>query len=257
MLHAATDNVMGTRFDALLLGVDEREGTDIVAQCVQYISDIERLCSKFLPDSCTTTVNRAEPLSAIPVPPHFADMLRTADRYRRLTRGAFDITLGQGSEITFTPGGDMLVIPSSGLNIDFGGMAKGYALASVTDLLGRHGITDAFINFGGSSIAALGSHPAGSGWQVAINDPYTGRTLHTVTLHDSSLSTSGNTPHYNGHIVNPFTGRAVTGNRLSAVVAKSPCDAEVLSTAWLVTDKTTRAEILNEFNDVTEEFVYN
>ncbi len=256
MLHAAADGVMGTRLDAVMLGITEDNGSEIWTRCLQQVRDIEQECSKFIATSYTTAINRAEPLSMVQVSDLYADMLRLAHRYRSLTNGAFDITLGQGSEISFAADGQ-LIIPSTGLNVDFGGMAKGYALEHVMDILRNAGISNAFVNFGGSSIAAIGTHPAGDGWQVAISDPYTGRNLHTVTLRDSSLSTSGNTPHYNGHIVNPFTGRAVTGNRLSAVVARSACDAEVLSTAWLVTDRQQRAGILKNFNDVTEEFVYN
>lgn len=256
MFHVAVNGIMGTRLDAVILGVNEDDGSDICKRCLQQINEIEQECSKFISTSCTTLVNRAEPLSMVPVSDLYADMLRSAYHYRKLTHGTFDIALGQGSEISFTED-KQLIIPSTGLNIDFGGMAKGYALERVMDTIKTAGITDAFVNFGGSSIAAIGSHPAGDGWQVAIGDPYTGRNLHTVTLRDNSLSTSGNTPHYNGHIVNPFTGRAVTGNRLSAVVATSACNAEVLSTSWLVADKEQRATILKNFNDVTEEFVYN
>lgn len=256
MLHAAVDGVMGTRLDIVLLGVDESDGTEMCRREAGRVEEIEKICSKFLPDSLTTQVNRAEPLSIVEVSPLFADMLLTASRYREMTFGAFDVTLGHGSDIAFAAPGQ-LVIPSSGLSVDFGGMAKGYALGAMIDNMRRNGITDAFVNFGGSSIAAMGSHPAGDGWQVTVSDPYTGRQLHTVTLHDSSLSTSGNTPRYNGHIVSPFTGRAVTGNRLSAVVSASACDAEVLSTAWLVADEKMRAGILANFNDITDEFVYN
>lgn len=256
MLHAAVDGVMGTRLDIVLLGVGEADGVAMCRRNLQRVEDIEKACSKFLPDSFTTLVNRAEPLSVVEVSPLFADMLLVAGHYRDMTLGAFDVTLGQGYGFTFAAP-CQLVIPSSGLSVDFGGMAKGYALGGMIDSLRRDGITDAFVSFGGSSIAAIGSHPAGDGWQVSVSDPYTGRQLRSVTLRDSSMSTSGNTPGYNGHIVSPFTGRAVTGNRLSAVVAASACDAEVLSTAWLVADEKLRAAILANFNDITDEFVYN
>lgn len=257
MFHASAAGLMGTRLDVVMLSVERDGASDLWQQCLDAVSELERVGSRFLTDSETTAVNRAEPLSMLAVSPLFGSLLSQAVSYRDLTLGAFDVTGCSGSTVEFTPDGSQLVIPSSGLKIDLGGYLKGHAVDLMADTLRRGGVTDAFIDFGGSSIMGIGSHPAGDGWPVSVTDPYTRRSLRAGSLRDASLSTSGNTPAYNGHIISPFTGRAVTGNRLAAVIAPRAVDAEVLSTAWLVADADMRAAIMANFPTVIDEFVYN
>lgn len=257
MFHASACNLMGTRLDVVMIGVRQGIATALWQSCLDIVSHLETVGSRFSPDSETSAVNRAEPLSMVSVSPLFRGLLTDAIGYRTLTLGAFDITACSCAAVDFTPDGLSLIIPSSGLKIDLGGYLKGHAVDLIADTLRQGGVTDAFIDFGGSSIMGIGSHPAGDGWPVSVTDPYTRRSLRAGVLRDAALSTSGNTPAYNGHIVSPFTGRAVTGNRLSAVIAPRAVDAEVLSTAWLVADRDLRAAILPNFPTVIDEFVYN
>lgn len=256
MLHSAADRVMGTRLDIVLLGVDEKGGKAVAAECLATARRLEESISRFIPTSDVARINRSEPQSMVAVGPGLREIMESAARYCRLTLGAFDITLGEGSRFNFSADGGLLVIPSGGLKIDMGGYGKGLALNMMHERLKAAGITDAFVSFGGSSILGMGRHPGGNCWRVSIADPFTGHTLRSVDLSDSSLSVSGNSREYRGHIVDPSTGRAVTGKRLSAVVAPSALDAEVLSTAWLVADADTRSRILPNF-EIIEEYVYN
>lgn len=256
MLHASATEVMGTRLDMVILGIDRAKGDLLWQQCRERLEQLEAVGSKFRADSETTAVNRAEPLSIVTVSPLFGQLLAEAISYRQPTRGCFDVTLGSCSVVEFHSPVE-LVVPASGLTIDLGGYLKGRAVDDMTAVLKSGGVTDAFIDFGGSSIMGIGSHPAGKGWPVSVTDPYSRRVLATFSLRDASLSTSGNTPAYNGHIVNPATGRIVSGNRLSAIVAREALVAEVLSTTWLVADEQLRREILPQFENVYNEFVYN
>lgn len=256
IFHASCENIMGTRLDALLLDGENRDMESLWAQCLSTVGDLEARFSKFIATSDTSRVNAAEPLSLVPVSSAFRDIVSLASDYCDKTLGTFDISLGQHAGFRFDYQGN-LIIGNNGLSIDLGGIAKGYALHAITQQLRRGGISNAIINFGGSSIMALGSHPAGDSWPVTVSDPFTRRPLHTFYLNDASLSTSGNTPHYNGHIINPLTARAITGDHLSAIVATSAIDAEVLSTAWIVADSSSRQLILNNFDTVIDEFRYN
>lgn len=255
MLYAAREHLMGTRLDVVLLDVDEADAKALWEECVTDIEKLEATVSRFNPGSEVSLVNRSEPLSTVAVSPGFREILDLASEMCRLTEGTFDVTLGDGSHFSYDASGALL-IPSGGLKIDMGGLAKGFAVDRMCRRLKNAGVKRAFISFGGSSIAGLGSHPGGESWRVSIADPFTGHPLRTVDLRDESLSTSGNSKEYRGHIIDPATGRAVTGRRLSAIVAPSAIDAEVLSTAWLVADADTRRRILNNFS-VKEEFVYN
>ena len=121
-------------------------------------------------------------------------------------------------------------------------------------LLESKGVSAAFVDFGGSSICALGSHPAGDCWSVDLNSPRTGMYLNTFSLRDSSLSTSGNTPAYSGHIVNPITGEANNRNMMVSVEGKDPLVCEVLSTAYMLChSEELREGMRREFGD----YVFN
>jgi thiamine biosynthesis lipoprotein len=106
------------------------------------------------------------------------------------------------------------------MEIDLGGIAKGYAAQSTARVLREHGIRAALVNLGSSSMAAIGSPPGESGWPVVIRDPRDTETpVMQVLLQDGeSLATSGTYEKTTGrgrnrhsHILNPATGAAVGG----------------------------------------------
>lgn len=255
MFHASAVNIMGTRLDIVVIGHAEDRAAGLCRECVDMTSMLERQVSRYVADSETSAINRAEPLSQLPVSDSYRSLLTLSADMCRRTLGAFDVTLGDGSRFDFGDNGE-LIIPARGLKIDFGGIAKGIAVDRMTRILAGADTKSAFISFGGSSIAGIGSHPGGDSWRVSIADPFSGNTLRCIDLVDSSLSTSGNSTALRGHIIDPSTGHAVTGRRLSAVVARSATEAEALSTAWLVADAEKRTAILDNF-EITEEYVFN
>ena len=58
-----------------------------------------------------------------------------------------------------------------GCILDFGGIAKGYALEKVRNILQEAGVENALLNFGGSSVLGMGHHPLGPCWEVAPEGP--------------------------------------------------------------------------------------
>ena len=77
---------------------------------------------------------------------------------------------------------------------------------------------------------------------------YTGKILKVFDLKDMCMSTSGNTPHYTGHIVDPRTGRPDSSTRTSVIIARDALDAEVLSTVWLIAGDTAGKDIASGFD---------
>ena len=65
--------------------------------------------------------------------------------------------------------------------------------------------------------------------KIDLSKETTDDELEEFELRNETLSTSGNTPEYTGHIINPFTGKADESRRLSCVRMPDPLDAEVLS----------------------------
>jgi FAD:protein FMN transferase len=114
-----------------------------------------------------------------------------------------------------------------GMEIDMGGIAKGYAAALAAKALRAHGVTDGFVNIGESSMVAIGSPAAGKSWIVEIYDPRDRtKTVAWTRLADGeALATSGTYEKTVGqgekkksHLINPKTGEALGGLHSVTVV---------------------------------------
>lgn len=129
-----------------------------------------------------------------------------------------------------------------GLELNLGGIGKGYALDRAAELLRtKWGVTSALLHGGGSSVYALGSPPNRSGWPVAIRHPSKKRSLGTVRLTDQGFGTSAATFQffvYNGkklgHLLDPRTGWPAAGTASASCVAPTAAAADALSTAFFV-----------------------
>jgi thiamine biosynthesis lipoprotein len=123
-----------------------------------------------------------------------------------------------------------------GMEIDPGGIGKGYAVDRMVETLRSNGLRSAMISAGGSSIYAFGSPPEQHGWKVKIRDPRSAaKTVAEVSLHDESMSTSGTSEKFfmaggrlYSHIFDPRTGYPATGTLSVSVIAPKTMDSE----AW-------------------------
>ncbi len=87
------------------------------------------------------------------------------------------------------PAAKTVRLTKEGTSLDVGAIAKGYALEKMRLYAEEAGITALLINFGGQ-VMAIGRHPDGDPWSVAIRDPRDGSVLETVELEDAILATS-------------------------------------------------------------------
>jgi thiamine biosynthesis lipoprotein len=205
------------------------------------------------------------------------NILLTCWDYHEKTDGLFDITLGSVVDLVKKGEYDQAIIKkhleSSGMQqvvldpvdktirfrnekvqVDFGGFGKGYALECVRKLTLSHGIINAFISFGESSVLALGNHPHGAGWKAGVSHQMiTGNSLISFDLKDESLSTSGINSMLGdngnlGEILHPVRGITPKEYQHISVKSSSAMEAEILSTALIAADVSERNRILNRFN---------
>jgi thiamine biosynthesis lipoprotein len=285
---------MNTRFSMVLVGIDD-ERAEALAEAAEYsLRAQERLMSRFdaegpLADlNCRATENAIEPLEEL------WEILTLCRDYWKRTCGAFDITLWplnrlwrehleRGDEpeeevlavvrqqvgmerIHYDDYARTVQFQCKGLSIDLGGFGKGYALEHLTGSLRAQGVEQAFLSFGESSITVLGTHPYGPSWPVGITNMFeSSQTVHTFHLQDASLSSSGTAPFNRmggprvfGQIIDPRNGRPVEGYRTISVTSPNGIEAEVLSTALLVTPEQDRAALISQFPAVSAlEIVYH
>jgi len=125
-----------------------------------------------------------------------------------------------------------------GMEIDLGGIAKGYAAGKAAQVLREHGIKSGLVSLGSSSIAAIGAPPRATGWRVFIRDPRDGESPAAwIDLRDGeSLATSGTyektvsvgKSRYS-HIIDPRTGEAISGVVSVTVLLQEPEIADALT----------------------------
>ncbi|HOJ77896.1 MAG TPA: FAD:protein FMN transferase [Bacillota bacterium] len=142
--------------------------------------------------------------------------------------------------VEFDPKQQTVFLTQPGMKLDFGGIAKGYAIDRAYDILKKHGIESALINGGTSSIRVIGNKNATSQWTIGIGHPRNSETLlGTINLpNDRALGTSADTQNYfieaetrYSHLINPQTGYPVHDKILLTVTAPNATEADLLSTA--------------------------
>ncbi len=244
---------------------------------------LEAQMSDYRADSVVSRFNRGRGTNWFAVPGETARVVREALEISRRTDGAFDITVAPLVALWgFGPRRKTGVVPPDAaiaaararvgwrhlevrettagvdetgamgaalrkgipdLEIDLGGIAKGFAADAVSELLWRRGVTNHLVGIGGD-LRARGAGPAGEGWRVGIERPAVAPAVveRVVSLRDQAVSTSGNYRNFftvggkrYGHIIDPRTGWPVSAGVLSvSVVAKSGTWADALATGLLV-----------------------
>lgn len=249
LFHGSIPRVMGTRFDLLITDTPKSHALSIWNRVKDLLEKEETVFNRFSPDSEISAVNKVlkEKENAV-LSEELCECIRLSLEYKRRSEGLFDIT--RNSAFNLSLNGNLLNAGMIGCDLDFGGFAKGWALKKVVELLVSEDVRSAFVDFGKSSIYALGHHPAGDCWMVEVTSPFDGHVVDTFRLNDQALSTSGNTPGYTGHIVNPLNGKANALAMMTSVLSSNALDAEVLSTTYMLCDsEEKRCNIKKEFSE--------
>lgn len=246
-------SAMHTRIDAMLVGnLAEDAFEPIGNEICEAVHYIEHLASCFDPTSELSKVNSEAAQHAVETNEELVLILRMCKEYHRLTGGLFDITqAGQMDDLLLES--DRQVSFAAPLKLNLSGFLKGYALENIQSILSEHGISDALVSIGQSSIMAIGSHTGTNGWEVVLANGTASSpsqeesSRKTVTLYDECLTTSGNNSEDRRHIVDPQTGNAIAGKRAVAVVTKSGIEGEALSTAFFIADAERREQLKEQF----------
>ena len=168
------------------------------------------------------------------------------------------LPLVDSSKVIYNPETKKLTLPS-GVQIDFGGIAKGYTSQAVMDIYQKHHLTGGLADLGGN-IQVTGDKPDGSPWRVGIEDPAdTSALLGILTLsEDSTVITSGGYERYlvdqDGkrypHIIDPSTGYPVENDLSSvSIICKDGALADGLSTSLCVMGKEKAISFWKAHND--------
>ena len=229
---------MGSPCEIQLFAEHREEAERVAGVAIADVARLETLYSRYREDSLLSTINRiAAAGGSITVDEETAGLLNYADTCHAQSGGLFDISSGilrrawrfdRGQlpdaslisdlldkvgwrKVRWNP--PVLEFPIPGMEIDFGGVVKEYAVDRAAALCSTEGIRHGVVNLGGD-IKVIGSRADGSPWRIGIRHPRReGAVIKSLLMTEGALATSGdyerciqlNGIRY-GHILNPRTG---------------------------------------------------
>jgi thiamine biosynthesis lipoprotein len=262
--------LMWTKFEIVAFGPNRMRLAEAAEAAFEEVDRLDRQTSNYSETSELTHINRNAARADVIVERELFDLLKLSLDYSQATGGTFDITVGPLMKAWgFFKGRGRLPEPKElstvmarvgyqhvrlderartirfdgdGVELDLGGVAKGYAVDKAEEILRGSGVTSALITSGTSSISAIGAPPNKAAWRVEVSDPLD-RSRHqtSIELKDESVSTSGcheKTFEMNGkaycHVMNPLTGYPIDGVLSATIITRRGVDAEALSKAVMV-----------------------
>jgi len=269
-IHRFRWQAMGTEYQLHLLETDMPQAEAIANELREEVKRLERQLSLYQPDSDLCYLNAHAAREPVRVEPGLFQLLQICRALWEQTEGAFDPTITPllrlwgfidgryrvpsaqeiaaamehvGMEwVLLEPEGRWVYFARAGVELSFGAIGKGWAVARCVRLLKQFGVRCALLSAGGSTLYALGAPPDADGWQVQLPSP-TGDSapVGMLTLRDGALSTSGSSEQFfevdgrrYAHILDPRTGYPADTMESVAVCAPDPTLSDALSTALFV-----------------------
>jgi thiamine biosynthesis lipoprotein len=258
---------MGTLVRIVLYAPSARIAGDAAGAAFARIAALDEALSDYRDSSELMRLSRRSGGGPVEVSGDLFRVLRAAQQIARDSAGAFDVTVGPLSVLwrharrqRELPDGERLTaaralvghdkleldersrtvrLREPGMQLDLGGIAKGFAAEEAATVLRQHGIEPALIAAGGD-IVAMQPPPATDGWRIAVasiegaDRPPAGY----LTLLNAAVSTSGDAEQFvviggvrHSHILDPRTGLALTGRRSVTIVAPNGTMSDGLATA--------------------------
>ena len=249
MFHGFIPHIMGTRFNILLIHSDIDRLNTLWANITYELERLDKILNRFDPHSEVSKINNHTSQSKIQISKEMESILQLCSYYYETTSHLFDVTLKDFSRIQLHEH-SCISFTSPDISLDFGGFAKGYALKKIKRFIEQEDVNHAFVNFGNSSILGIGHHPYGDCWKVSFLNPYNQSLLNEFNLKNTTLSTSGNTIQYTGHIMNPITGLFNEQRKASSILSADPLEAEILSTVWMIVNKEQQLLLTKNFKNI-------
>lgn len=257
---------MGTLFKIVLYAADETEARPAAAAAFARVAELNRILSDYDPSSEVSRLARAPTGTAIPVSAELFDVLQQSQRLAERSGGAFDATAGpvvrlwraarQTGQLPSPAERDAarqavgyqklrldladrsVALLGPGMQLDFGGIAKGFAADEALAVLRRRGFAQAMVAASGD--LALGEAPPDQpGWKIELA-PFGQRSAEPVVLVATNvgISTSGDSEQFveiagvrYSHIVDPATALGLTTPAAVTIIARTATQADSLATA--------------------------
>jgi thiamine biosynthesis lipoprotein len=296
--HAAEDTgrtreyryLMGTSVEVEADGGTEAARHAAIEEAFGAIAEVDRLMSNYRDDSELSRINRLAAREPIRVSDPMLSILEAAQQVSARSHGAFDATVGplvrlwgfhdkkphlptaaelaavrplvDYRNLLIDAQGHTVRFARSGVEIDLGGIAKGFAVEVAANVLRRRGLTG-FIDAGGNQYL-LGHPPGKPMWTVGIKDPdRPGRLLGIVESAETSVSTSADSATFVeiggrrfGHILDPHTLHPSDAALSVTIVSRDGTMADAMSKAAFILGPSAGLTLVDSFPDMSAVIAY-
>lgn len=257
---------MGTRCRIVVYGSDEERAARACGAAFDRIAALEEVLSDYRHDSEVSRLSEFPAGLWHPISPDLEEVLLLSRRVHDASEGAFDPTVGPLTklwretrrsgilpdtsvleEARGRVGFHLLEMDGQGnvrlrkpfIELDFGGIGKGFAADEAMRVLQDAGFPIALIDFGGDVLAGEAPSDSPEGWGVEVQDGMGERRM--LRLRNQAVATSGDLEQFveiNGvryaHIIDPRTGIGLTHRIAATVIAESGALADALASAACV-----------------------
>lgn len=260
--------IMGTFGTLTAIAPDEATAAAAVEAGYARLEDVNRLMSDYIAESEIGELNRRPAGEPLPLSPETLHCLQQAMEVSHLSGGAFDVTCrplvtlwkASGREgrlpseqdlantrglvgpdkITLDAEAGTAARTAEGVQVDLGGIAKGYALDLAAKAMRNAGATSVLVDVGGD-VLAIATNAAGKPWRVGIKHPFHEGIYSVLELSDRAVATSGVQQRFYeidgkrySHIVDPRTGWPAEQAPSVTVIAADGLTADAWATVFSV-----------------------
>jgi FAD:protein FMN transferase len=280
---------MGTLFQITIAG-DEQTGKDAAAKAFARAKELDDKLSDYKPDSELMRLCAKAGQGPIAVSDDLFNVMSEAQRIAKLSDGAFDVTVGPivrlwrlarrtremppddelkaalakvGYDKVRLDGDKKTIsLAESGMKLDLGGVAKGFAAEEMIKVLREAGCSRSLVAAGGD-IMAGDAPPGEAGWTVTIAPLDTTDMPPTQYVANAAISTSGGAEQFveidgkrYAHIVDPKTGVGLMGQFTVTVRAKTGAAADALATAAAVMGAERGIKMIDGLTEASARFAW-
>ena len=286
---------MGVEARIVLYAHDQQQSDAAVNAAYVRLAELDGVLSDYRADSDLNRLCAAPAGKPVRVHPDLFNVLRNGQEVSAASRGAFDITIGplvelwrearrtgtlpgesQVADARARVGYEHIVLDSTAetvtlqlpaMQLDLGGIAKGYAAEQAVNTLRAHGIASALVALAGDVVVSE-APPGEQGWCIAIDHGSGGAPTKSVVLAHAAVSTSGSNQQFMtidgtrySHIIDPRKAHhtAALGLTSPTIVTVISHDgqggrADALASAACILGSHEGAALIAQFPDCTAIF---
>ena len=263
-----THQQMGTQIRLVFYTTNNDKADSVASLAFNRIDALNKKLSDYLDNSeLNLLANQVQ--KEVVVSDDLYGVLKKANEVSEATNGAFDVTAGTliqlwrktrktkilptklqleiakehvGYKYITFPKKNVVLLNANTIQLDLGGIGKGFTADEVIKVLELNGVTSALVDMGGD-ILVSNPPPGKEHWVLAFSycNEKDEEVIKKIGLKDAAVATSGDMYQYveidgkkYSHIINPQTGMALNNNVQVTTIAKNATEADALASAFSV-----------------------